>query len=61
MKVGSKYVDDLKKMATILSQQYKSVHTTPKGIPESLKPPQNGNSLLEITITEVKSGKNNMP
>ena len=40
-------------MANILSQKYKSVFTTPKDIPDvSLKPPQNGKSLSEITITD---------
>ena len=53
MKVGSKYEHDLMKMAKILTQQYKSVFTTPKDIPDvSLKPPKNGNSPLEITITD---------
>ena len=53
MKVGSKYEDDPRKMANILSQQNKSVFTTPKDIPDvSLKQPQNENSLSEVTITD---------
>ena len=40
LKEGSKHEDDLKKMANILNQLYKSVFTTPKDKPElSLKPP----------------------
>ena len=46
LKVGSKYEDDTKKMASILAQKYKSVFITPKDIPDvSLKLPKNGNSL----------------
>ena len=53
LKLRSKCEDDPKKMANILSQQYKSVFTTPKDIPDvSLKPLQNENSLSEITITD---------
>ena len=53
MKVGSIYENDPKKMANILSQQYKSVFTIPKDIPDvSLKPPQNGNRLSEITFAD---------
>ena len=53
MKVGSKYEDDPKIMANILRQQNKSVFITPKGIPDvSLKPPQNGNSRSEISVTD---------
>ena len=52
LKVGSKCKDGPKNMAIILTQQYKSFFNRPKGIPsELLKPPKNGNSLSEITIT----------
>ena len=63
MKVGSKYEDDSKKMANILTQQYKSVFTTPKYIPDVLlKQSKNGNSLSEITISDkdIKEAINNM-
>ena len=63
MKAGSKYKDDPKNMAIILTQQYKSFFTTPKGIPsEPLKLPKNGNSLSEIAITEedMKEAIDNM-
>ena len=57
MRVGSKYEDDLKKMANILSQQYKLVFTTPKDVPNvSLKPPQNGN-FFQKSITEKDINK----
>ena len=40
-------------MTNILTDQYKSVFTTPKDIQVvSLKPAKNGNSLSEITITD---------
>ena len=40
-------------MANILNQQYKSLFTTPKRLPDvSIKPAQNGNSLSEITTTD---------
>ena len=40
-------------MTNILTDQYKSVFTTPKDIRVvSLKPTKNGNSLSEITITD---------
>ena len=62
MKVGSKYEDDPKKMANIISQQYKSVFTTPKDTPDKLLKPQNGNSLSEIKITgkDIKETIDNM-
>ena len=50
-------------MANILTQQYKSVFTTPKYIPDVLlKQPKNGNSLSEITISDkdIKEAINNM-
>ena len=50
-------------MANILTQQYKSVFTTPKDIPDVLlKQPKNGNSLSEITISDkdIKEAINNM-
>ena len=53
LKVGSKYEDDPKKLANILTVKYKSVFTTPKDIPDvSLKPQKNGNSLSEIIIRD---------
>ena len=40
-------------MTNIVTEQYKSVLTTPKDIPDiSLKPAKNGNSLSEITIID---------
>ena len=51
LKVGSKYEDDTKKMASILAQKYKSVFITPKDIPDvSLKLPKNGNSLQKSQL-----------
>ena len=53
LKAWSKYEDDPKTMTKILTDQYKSVFTTPKDIPVvSLKPAKNGNSLSEITILD---------
>ena len=53
LKAWSKYEDDPKTMTKILTDQYKSVFTTPKDIPVvSLKPAKNGNSLSEIAITD---------
>ena len=57
------FEDDPKKMASILSQQYKSIFTTLKDIPDaSLKPPQNESSLSEIIITnkDIKEAMDDM-
>ena len=63
MRIGSKCKDDTKNMAIILTHQCKSFLTASKDIPSKpLKPPENGNSLSEITITEedIKEAIDNM-
>lgn len=52
MKVGGKYEDYSRMVVNTITQQYKSIYTSPKDTPDiSLKPPRNGNSLSEIIIT----------